>query len=76
MPELPEVETVRRSLSPWIVGEEFCDITFLFEGSLEGISAESLLRRLVAGASNRSFAGGNTWAFPWTMPPVSSCTYE
>lgn len=63
MPELPEVETVRRSLSPWIVGEEFCDITFLFEGSLEGISAESLLRRLVGRRVQSLFRRGKYLGF-------------
>ena len=47
MPELPEVETVRRSLAPRIVGEEFCEVNVLFEGCVEGVEAESLGSRLV-----------------------------
>lgn len=46
MPELPEVETVRRTLAPWVVGEEFRSVTVLFEGCLEGICGKDLEARL------------------------------
>lgn len=47
MPELPEVETVRRTLAPWVVGEEFHDVAVLFEGCLEGLSGSGLKAALV-----------------------------
>ena len=46
MPELPEVETVRRSLAPRIVGEVFSGVRVLFEGCVEGVDAGTLESRL------------------------------
>ncbi len=57
MPELPEVETIRNELSPWIVGQRFTEVTIfdarlVFDGSVEevrrgliGQKVESLGRR-------------------------------
>ena len=57
MPELPEVETIKNELSPWIVGQKFTEVTIfdaklVFDGSVEevrrgliGQNVESLGRR-------------------------------
>ena len=57
MPELPEVETIKNELSPWIVGQRFTEVTIfdaklVFDGSVEevrrgliGQKVESLGRR-------------------------------
>ena len=56
MPELPEVETVRRGLAPWIVGKKIKKIELVHKGgnrsstyaplsSVEGAKVENLVRR-------------------------------
>ena len=37
MPELPEVETVRRSLTPKLVGRTITGVEVLFPGAVEGL---------------------------------------
>lgn len=46
MPELPEVETVRRSLAPKIAGEVIASVQVLFPGCVEGMTPEALTGRL------------------------------
>jgi len=46
MPELPEVETVRRSLAPRIVGQVFRSVDVDFPGCLEGLAPHELNERL------------------------------
>jgi len=46
MPELPEVETVRRSLAPRLVGDVFAAVEVDFPGCVEGMSPEELAERL------------------------------
>mgnify|MGYP001391937940 CR=1 FL=1 len=46
MPELPEVETVRRSIAGRVTGERFKGAHVFFAGCVEGIPAEELGRRL------------------------------
>ena len=56
MPELPEVETVRRGLAPWIVGKKIKKIELVHKGgnrsstyaplnSIEGASVKNVVRR-------------------------------
>lgn len=47
MPELPEVESVRRSLTPQLVGRTITDVEVLFPGAIEGMQARSFSRSLV-----------------------------
>lgn len=46
MPELPEVETVRRSLAPRLAGEVFAAVEVDFPGCVEGLSPSELGGRL------------------------------
>ena len=46
MPELPEVETVRRSVAGRVAGERFKGALVYFPGCVEGIPAQELGRRL------------------------------
>lgn len=47
MPELPEVETIRRELSAKLPGRRFCGVEILDERPLRGISPRDFCRRLV-----------------------------
>ena len=40
MPELPEVETVRRTLEHQILNEKIVDVKVLYEGILENVTKE------------------------------------
>ena len=42
MPELPEVETVRRSLCPFLEGRRIVDLRAVWKRALEGVSEEGL----------------------------------
>lgn len=46
MPELPEVETVRRSIEGRLVGERLKGVRLFFPGCVEGLPPEELPRRL------------------------------
>jgi formamidopyrimidine-DNA glycosylase len=48
MPELPEVETIRRDLQSAVVGLEFTEVKFIWSGSLKGVP-EAEFRRKVLG---------------------------
>lgn len=48
MPELPEVETIRRDLQSELVGLSFTEVRFIWPGSLKGID-EKKFRQLVIG---------------------------
>jgi len=47
MPELPEVETIRNELSPWVVGQSFTQVTILDTELVCGGSAEEVRRGLI-----------------------------
>jgi formamidopyrimidine-DNA glycosylase len=47
MPELPEVETIKNELAPWIVGQSFTKVTILDAKVVYGGSAEEVRRGLV-----------------------------
>lgn len=47
MPELPEVETVRRTLAPYVTGRTITAVTVLWEGALVGMSTTELQAHLV-----------------------------
>jgi len=46
MPELPEVETIKNELSPWVVGQSFTQVTILDTELVCGCSAEEIRRGL------------------------------
>lgn len=47
MPELPEVETIRNELSPWVVGQSFTEVTISDAKVACGCSAKKVRRGLV-----------------------------
>ena len=47
MPELPEVETVKNDLSPFVIGQRITDVTLLWEGIVRGPSVKEFRERLV-----------------------------
>jgi len=47
MPELPEVETIKNELSPWIVGQSFTGVTISDERIVAEGSAEEIRRGLI-----------------------------
>lgn len=47
MPELPEVESVRRTLEPALVGRTIVDVEVVFAGSVSGLSPEAFRSRLL-----------------------------
>lgn len=47
MPELPEVETVRRTLEPYVLGRPICDVEILYPRVLQDVSAKEFSRALV-----------------------------
>jgi formamidopyrimidine-DNA glycosylase len=47
MPELPEVETIKNELAPWVVGQSFTRVTILDAKLLCGCSAKEVRRGLV-----------------------------
>ena len=47
MPELPEVETIKNELSPWVVGQSFNQVTILDTELVCGCSAEEVRRGLI-----------------------------
>jgi formamidopyrimidine-DNA glycosylase len=47
MPELPEVETIKNELSPWVVGQSFTQVNILDPRVVRGASAEEISRGLV-----------------------------
>jgi formamidopyrimidine-DNA glycosylase len=50
MPELPEVETIKNELSPWVVGQSFTQVTILDSKLVCGDSAEGVQRGLIGQA--------------------------
>jgi formamidopyrimidine-DNA glycosylase len=47
MPELPEVETIKNELTPYIVGHSITGVTFLWEGVLKKPSVADFRSRLI-----------------------------
>jgi len=47
MPELPEVETIKNELSPWVIGQSFTEVTILDARLVCGGSAEEVRRGLI-----------------------------
>jgi formamidopyrimidine-DNA glycosylase len=47
MPELPEVETIRNELSPWVVGQRFTKVAILDSKLVCGDSVEEVRRGLI-----------------------------
>jgi formamidopyrimidine-DNA glycosylase len=47
MPELPEVETIKNELAPWVVGRSFTEVTILDAKAVCGGSAEEVRRGLI-----------------------------
>jgi len=47
MPELPEVETIKNELSPWVVGQSFTQVNILDTELVCGGSAEEVRRGLI-----------------------------
>jgi len=46
MPELPEVETIKNELSPWVVGQRFTQVTIFDTDLLSEVSAEKFRKGL------------------------------
>ncbi len=46
MPELPEVETIRNELAPWVVGQSFTTVTISDVKVVCGCSVGEVRRRL------------------------------
>ncbi len=47
MPELPEVETIKNELAPWVVGQSFTQVTIFDARLVHGGSAEEVSRGLI-----------------------------
>jgi len=47
MPEMPEVETIRRELRSYILGRTFQEVMFLWPGTASGMSSQDMAARLV-----------------------------
>jgi formamidopyrimidine-DNA glycosylase len=47
MPELPEVETIKNELAPWVVGQSFTKVTVLDAKVVSGGSVEEIRRGLI-----------------------------
>jgi formamidopyrimidine-DNA glycosylase len=47
MPELPEVETIKNELAPWVVGQSFTRVTTLDDKLVCGCSAKEIRRELI-----------------------------
>ena len=47
MPELPEVETIKNELLPWVIGQDFTQVTVLDAKLISGIPVEEFCHRLV-----------------------------
>ncbi len=47
MPELPEVETIKNELAPWVVGQSFTQVIILDSKLVCGDSAEKICRELI-----------------------------
>src|SRR4030042_6171556 len=47
MPELPEVETIKNELAPWVVGQSFTRVTILDDKLVCGCSAQEGRRGLI-----------------------------
>ena len=47
MPELPEVETIKNELSPWVVGQRFTQVTIFDARLVRGGSTEEVRRGLI-----------------------------
>ena len=47
MPELPEVETIKNELAPWVVGQSFTRVTILDDKLVCGCSAKEVRRGLL-----------------------------
>jgi formamidopyrimidine-DNA glycosylase len=47
MPELPEVETIKNELSPWVVGQRFTQVTIFDARLVSGDSVEEVHRGLI-----------------------------
>ena len=47
MPELPEVETIKNELSPWVVGQSFTQVTIFDARLVSGGSAEEVRHELI-----------------------------
>jgi formamidopyrimidine-DNA glycosylase len=47
MPELPEVETIKNELAPWVVGQSFTKVTILDDKLVCGGSTEEVRRGLI-----------------------------
>jgi formamidopyrimidine-DNA glycosylase len=47
MPELPEVETIKNELAPWVVGQSFTEATILDAKVVYGVSVEEVHRGLI-----------------------------
>ena len=47
MPELPEVETIKNELAPWVVGQSFTQVTIIDARLVCGCSAEEVCRGLI-----------------------------
>jgi len=47
MPELPEVETIKNELSPWVVGQSFTQVAIFDTALVPGSSAEEFCHKLI-----------------------------
>ncbi len=46
MPELPEVETVRKVLEKWVIDKTITDVEFFYNGVLDGINKTSFINNI------------------------------
>lgn len=64
MPELPEVETVRRSIEPRVAGERLRGVRLYFPGCIEGIDPERLAPQIAGKRIERVERIGKYLVFP------------
>lgn len=73
MPELPEVETVRRVLEMQIRGLAVESLTVGRPEVVAHPTAEAFCRGVVGGASSASTGGGSSCCLCWTTAAILFC---
>ncbi|MFC1952087.1 bifunctional DNA-formamidopyrimidine glycosylase/DNA-(apurinic or apyrimidinic site) lyase [Chloroflexota bacterium] len=70
MPELPEVETIKNELLPYIVGRQFTGVTLLWEGIVRQPSAKEFCSRLIGQGITGLIRRGKYFIFSLTSGEV------
>ena len=75
MPELPEVETIKNELSPYVVGHRITDVALLWDGIVRQPSVAEFRSHLLGQTITEVARRGKYPYFTWTMKPhFSSAT--